>query len=84
MVVPSVNPSLKTVIVVLASAVPEIGSDELLVVVPSVGAVITGAAGAPVSTVRAIAVEARLVLFPASVAVAVIEYVASPHGVAVV
>ena len=84
MVVPSVNPSLKTVIVVLASAVPEIGSDELLVVVPSVGAVMTGAAGAPVSTVRAIAVDATLVVFPASVAVAVIEYVASPHGVAVV
>ena len=81
---PSVTPSLKTVMVVLASAVPEIGSDELLVVVPSVGAVMTGAAGALVSTVRAIAVEAMLVLFPASVAVAVIEYVASPHGVAVV
>ena len=84
MVVPSVTPSLKTVMVVLASAVPEIGSDELLVVVPSVGAVITGAAGAPVSTVRVIAVDATLVVFPASVAVAVIEYVASPHGVAVV
>ena len=81
---PSVTPSLRTVMVELASAVPEIGSDELLVVVPSVGAVMTGAAGAPVSTVRVIAVEARLVLFPASVAVAVTEYVALPHGVAVV
>ena len=84
MVVPSVTPSLKTVMVEFASAVPEIGSEALFVVVPSVGAVMMGAAGALVSTVRVIAVEARLVLFPASVAVAVIEYVASPHGVPVV
>ena len=81
---PSVSPSLRTVMVEFASAVPEIGRDELLVVVPSVGAVITGAAGALVSTVSAIAVEARLVELPASVAVAVIEYVASPQGVPVV
>ena len=78
---PSLTASLRTVTKELASAVPEIVGDELLVVVPVTGEVMTGSAGAPVSTVRAIAVDARLVEFPASVAVAVTAYVASAHGV---
>ena len=54
-----------------ASAVPDMAGLLLLVEVPSVGDVMTGLAGAPVSTVIEIASEAGEVLPKESVAVAV-------------
>lgn len=65
-----VEPSTKTVTVLPASAVPvTVGLDEL--VAPSVGAVMTGAAGAVESTVKCRGAVAADALLAASVATAV-------------
>jgi hypothetical protein len=72
--VPSeVEPARKTSMVALASDVPVKVGVLSFVVVPVVGAVMLGAAGAVVSTVIDTAVDAALVLFPLSVAFAVNE-----------
>ncbi len=70
-VVPSEVPSAKISTVELASAVPDIAGLLLLVKLPLAGDVITGLAGAAVSTVKETASETGDVLDAESVDVAV-------------
>ncbi len=69
-VVPTAEPSMYTVTVLFASAVPLIGGLLLFVNDAFAGTLTTGAAGATVSTVKLFVLENTLVLLAASVAVA--------------
>jgi hypothetical protein len=79
--VPATDPSIVTVTVESGSAVPEIAGVVSFVDEPFAGAVITGASGAVVSTVKESGVDAGDTFPAASVAVAVAECGPSPSGV---
>lgn len=68
-VVPTFEPSRRTVTVLLTSAVPEIAGDVLLVLLPSAGVATTGATGAEVSTMKVLVLEGTETLPAASVEV---------------